>query len=290
MLRFKTIRFMTIGWVIAAGFWATEANAFMLDVHGELTKACLRAMGWRSSRAIERVIEANIATDIARVPGPWQYALWPTMPKIADFVPLVREMAEHTPREDRGTLAFHFNSLYSFDAVASDWADMDTWLEDRLDELRDHPPGARRERRTIAVMGLVAHAVQDFYVHSNWVWLLSDSIADNTNGHAYPLWEDLMEPDSAWLNAHPKFDREAVLDRMRVSNQARSTHDREGGLQTGRILGDPASEPKPWRHRHPKDEWSEAREVLAIRSTALWIERIETTLGYSPWRHLPTGR
>ena len=113
-------------------------------------------------------------------------------------------------------------------------------------------------------MGVVLHAVQDFYAHTNWVMIASVYGAGNLLGaQSLPCWEDIYDPPTAaaWTAAHPTF-RVAAFKAALADGTARSTEFAAaalGGkprphLQSGNW---PNGTPRasvgltPWGHRHP---------------------------------------
>jgi hypothetical protein len=200
-------------------------------------------------------------------------------PKTGNYVDPVLDLAADASFNDHGTAGFHFNDLYSFSAIESRWAAFEAWADSAAASIGAHPGN---DERTFVLLGMATHAVQDFYSHSNWVQILDEFTPGTMLPEEFPLWEDLMNPESGWLAIHPEFDRTAALARLRMSDRFTSDDDAEGGLQTGKARGAPPWDgPKPWGHRHLEDAPKAVVDALSRRASALWVRRIESRLDSS---------
>ena len=169
----------------------------------------------------------------------------------------------------------------TFAAIEKQCNDLSAWVETTADSICRSSVGfavLTADPRVLALYGMTTHAVQDFYSHTNWVELLSPFLAGKSPG-AFPVWEEIMDENSAWLRLHPDFPREQVLARMKLSDQFTSKNAREGGLQSGKARGAPEWDgDPPWEHRHAEGAVHEVIEVLSRRASTLWIRRIESLL------------
>lgn len=255
---------------------ATQAAA--IKYHEQITNTALRELGWSDENAIAIVSNCNMATDFARLPGYSRAALDFVLPATGTYVPLVRQLGETASYSPRATIGHHFNSLYSYDDIATRWQDMETWVEEVCSAIGglDEPA---RNRMSLCLMGVVSHAVQDFYTHSNWVGILNEYTTGDMYPDEFPLWEELQNADSNWRLRNPRFPVEAVMQRLKISNHDLSSDEHEGGLQTGSVRGEKFTGPEPWAHRHSRGDEQVVAHSLAGRATKIWVERIEFLLG-----------
>ncbi len=114
--------------------------AFDTGHHCDLTAAVMHEQGFDDTPA--RIVQvANWLTDY--------YAISPTS----------REVVE------TGLGKLHFDNLYSTDEVAGYWG----WLMNNARTAIQDAAASEDHWATLTLVGLVLHAVQDFYAHSNWV-------------------------------------------------------------------------------------------------------------------------
>jgi hypothetical protein len=246
-------------------------------VHRTLTHEALTRQGWTDNEAIERVIDANVATDIGRLPGHSRLALSFVLPKTAEQIPAVQELAESADFSVRATVGFHFNSLYTFSDITTQWQDLNTWVNGACDLIARDPVNAYD--RYFVLVGVVSHAVQDFYAHSNWVGIVNLYTLGDFVAEEFPLWEELIENESRWGLDNPGFPCPEAKNRFRASNAFMSDVEELGGLQTGRVRSEKTVGTAPWLHRHKRGAERDVVHALAVRATQLWLTRIDERIG-----------
>ncbi len=246
--------------------------------HQRITREALRDAGWTDDERIERVVRNNLATDMARLQSFYRESLAFVFPKTGRYVDPVLELAETATFNSHGTDGFHFNHLYSFSAIDQTWRFLGDWVDSAATAIAASSPGPD-DSRVLALLGITTHVVQDFYSHSNWVEMLAPFVSEEMRPEEFPLWEELVETPSAWLAIHPTFDRNAAMERLRLSDAFTSDDDRAGGLQTGRSRGAPPwNGQPPWKHRHVEGASDAVVDVLSRRATVLWVRRIQDRL------------
>jgi len=280
-IRLRTILILVPAFWIAANGAIPSARAASIRDHQRITREAFHDAGWTDDELIERIVRCNLATDMARLHAPYRESLAFLFPKTGKFVDPVLELAASAPFNSHGTDGFHFNNLYSYSAIEEVWGELSEWVESNARSISESPGEFRTptdDPRVLTLYGMTTHAVQDFYSHSNWVQLLSLFLSGK-EADGFPLWEDLMDENSAWLRLHPEFPREQVLARLKLSNQLTSKNDREGGLQSGKARGAPPWEgDPPWEHRHAEGAIDEVIDMLSRRASTLWIRRIDSLL------------
>lgn len=269
--------------VLTAALWASlpAAPAFASDLrhHREMTERALRDLGWQDEAAIARLAQLALAADIGRIPGYTRAVMQLGLPsEVADAAEL-SALAETAPFSPVGTRGFHFAGLYRFSDVETRWRATEEWASWVADEIGAMPESETREHAWLLLLGLAAHAVQDFYCHSNWVGLLDEFTPSHLEASEFPTWEELMQDDGDWLAQRPAFDAAAALERLHRSNFVRSACDTEGGLQTGKPRTEPALEaPVPWGHRHAGGAEGDVVRALAVRATRHWVARLDARM------------
>ena len=159
------------------------------------------------------------------------------------------------------TKGFHFDNLFSYDIVRSRWDSVNSFVS-RM--------GSQFEKRTdntvepwFCLIGLITHAVEDFYCHSNWTLLCGyyGTQSHSLDIDSIPTWEEISDPN--WLVLHSNFDTSVVLTKFRESNNYDSPFEFskigdsvfiKGGLQSGdwgNLKFPPNTNILPWGHRHP---------------------------------------
>lgn len=259
---------------------ATGVSASSIFDHEEITRKALLEMGWGDQHAIETVAQSNVATDFGRLPSHSRTALNIVLPATSSHVPLVRGLAETAAFSPRGSVGFHFNSLYSYSDISARWAALDSWANSVCYLIEHEPNSERRQRLYLVLLGLVSHSVQDFYAHSNWIEILDgfDSQAKGFDSRDLPIWEELVENASNWRAENPDFSSGEAIAQLLVSNQVLSHDDCEGGLQTGSVRGERFEGTPPWKHRHNGGKEKDAVHDLAKRATQYWVARIDRRL------------
>lgn len=179
-------------------------------------------------------------------------------------------------RDDGGlsrTKGFHFDNLFSFNEIKIRWEQINNWLELKAKSFKK----IKGIKKWFVLIGLILHAVQDFYCHSNWVLISAyEGNEKKIDVGMLPTWDDIYAPDSKWIISHSSF--QSIKFRNKIeSNVIPSSSEFLGrslsGLQTGNCKNvlidnkncqvcecDNFSIPTiygkiaPWGHRHPGDE------------------------------------
>lgn len=252
------------------------AGASTIYDHRVTTRRALEDAGWKREGDIDRVVTCNMATDFGRLNPITRTLSRIAFPGTGFQIDGVRALGRTAPFSPGSTRGFHFNSLYSYAAIESRWRVLGAWADHVCDSLgrAGLPPEEERASR-LRLIGMVSHAVQDFYAHANWVGILDRFTPGEMKADEFPVWEELTEGHGGWREHHPAFQWTQALDRMRVSDRARSDAEDEGGLQTGRVRGEKVPGVTPWRHRHRGGAEKTVVHELARRATILWVQRIE---------------
>ncbi len=268
----------SIGLVVALAMAGPAFGSSIYD-HRTVARRALTEMGWRQEGDIDRVITCNMATDFGRLNAFSRTLSRVLYPGSGFQINGVRAMARTAPFSSEGTLGFHFNSLYSYSAIETRWRDLGGWADHVSDSIGAGTMPPELEHETyLRLVGMVSHAVQDFYAHANWVGLLDHDTPGEMKADEFPLWEELVQDHGGWRERHPEFHFAAALDRLRISDRERSATEDHGGLQTGRTGGEHISGVQPWMHRHKGGEEKAVVSDLARRAIILWIQRIDQRL------------
>ncbi len=255
----------------------SPAGASPADIkhHYTMTVEVLEDLGWEDSRAVTEAAHCAMAADICRLPALTRAVTTFALPSTGAHFDRVAALAQTAPFSERASVGFHFNSLYTFDDIRTRWHALGLWVDTVCRDILSMPPGEERFETTVALVGLVAHVVQDFYVHANWVDLVDAFTLGPLETAAYPLWEELIENRDGWRDRSRSVDVTALVYRMRVSNTIMETNPTLGGLQTGRIAGEIVPGPvAPWPHRHALGRDQDVAHALGKRATELWVGRI----------------
>lgn len=264
-----------------------ETAASPIEVHQALVESALGNLGWRSTNAIARVVDCNVATDFARLSLVTRGATVITFAEAGDWVPVVSALGETAPFSPRSTAGFHFNSLYSFSDIEERWRELGVWVDTTARTLRPDGNEPLDMDSVAAFLGLLTHAVQDFYCHANWVTILNHHTPGDLEPAEFPLWEELVHDLDGWRERHPEFPVERALTHLRLSDAVLSEDDERGGLQTGSTRWEEFPGTEPWGHRHRHGQEQVVVHHLAERATRLWVERVERQLPSLPWRYEP---
>jgi hypothetical protein len=263
--------------------------AWMPDEHLEFTEGVLRRrrdvgpddaerasieFAWRSREALNVVSTANVAVDYVQVAqrhGCFEYVLSDECRRRMDAV---KSMTKLMPGNGGGTDFFHFDNLFSYDQVLAHWDRLDAWAAERADEIEGRWETEGSDP-FLVLLGIVTHAVQDFYCHSNYAFLAVRTIPTPRNSEI-PAWFELRDRRVR--------DCDEFVRRLRLSNACLSSDDEAGGLQTGwyglsaerlREIAGTDGKP-PWEHRHLG--WLTRERSLAVslceRETAHWVFRL----------------
>jgi len=261
--------------------WPSESAAWGIGEHRKtLTLPVLAEQRWNNEDASDLVVDCGTATDLADLPKPLGFFAGIVYPGAGDQTRRVAEIAGTAPFNTCGTDGFHFDDLFAYDDIAARWEGLEAWAVERAAEAS---AGWGEDARNdyLRVMGMVFHAVQDFYCHANWAQLLNPFTQSGSwRPEEFPIWEDLVKDDGKWLENHRNFQSPRAFAALRASNTATSTDHLRGGLQTGRWDAERVRDPqsgemiKPWKHRHPKGQEKIVAEELARRATRRWKEKL----------------
>lgn len=220
--------------------------------HHTLTVSALKAIVPPWPGNVEDVAYANEATDLDRIEEQW-LLVGPFFPNTMRWVESVRAMRKSLDAEFPASMPPsqrepHFDDLFTLDAITSYWSILEHWSQSQAAHFN------RNSREFTALLGIVHHAVQDFYCHSNWVYLYLADFPEATN---VPTWQEVHEP--GWASGVDTDRRLGFLGRIDQSNKWLMTEGcwssdvrRSGGLQTGAwALTMTKDGLVPWKHRHP---------------------------------------
>lgn len=252
--------------------------------HWDITLAALDSMGWKNRAAMNKVVDANIATDVpSMVVDLFFFELdvsW-LFPAARSVYPDVQELADTFPENTDGTNGFHFDDLFTYTEVETRMELLEQWMFARIDSMEAAGWGEDQEVQFLLMIGLIFHAIQDFYCHSNYIQHLKEFV-EGDNPDDFPTWDDLhTDPDDWWLD-HPDFDPGGAKDKLKKSDSDLSSEETEGGLQTGAWEGkdepqpdpgDPDTETTPWEHRHPDGEEKDISLELGRRASMQWLKK-----------------
>ena len=147
VMRFVRTHFVRFAAVMAIVGIAMPAEAFDTSGHFEATRIALRQLGFSES-AIDAVLIANFQTDYVVNQKSFQ-------------------RTDHFD-EDLAHLAayrFHFDDLGTRKLVEREFA----WLETGSREMAARFAAERNPEKLLNLLGIVLHAVQDFYSHASFV-------------------------------------------------------------------------------------------------------------------------
>jgi hypothetical protein len=255
----------------------------MIPHHERFVPTAFECAGWSNQQAVDLVEECSGATDMVDLAWYERDPLCVVFPLCCSRMPDVRNIVQtagafnHYPwqaGQNNDTHGFHFDNLSNFSQVDERWSALRTWvrLEGAAISDPDHWYDVGRER-WLCTMGIVLHAVEDFYCHSNWVLEVCEGGLDDTfDPDNVPTWEELEGTSAAtWVAAHPKFNATKAKALLRSGGENKNEFtigsDRKvqlsPGLQTGQYP--PKSDCAFWHHRHVDDRsWGEQNAIVAI--------------------------
>lgn len=324
---------------------------------GALTERVMYELGWKNEQAKIIVVSSNLYTDILDkglfasrnyfnpganfTAGIVYYKYSDTYASqiinlMCNYTIYVNCIIENSPfnKDYAGDLTgsvsltkgFHFDNLFTYSQICERWKELDDWVKEEGRRSWESlaqciEKSDKREIRELqfwlCLIGMVTHAVQDFYCHSNWITLTNyyGTKSRTFDPDSLPIWEEIS--DSKWLSNHANFDVMKVMRKFKQSNMEVSSeefkergmkHTLSGGLQTGNCNSylfycGCFDVPKnsgiyPWDHRHPgsrscnenkilkkifKNDSADTFEylagiVLAKRATKWWITYLTSNL------------
>jgi hypothetical protein len=244
---------------------APEAEFGLYTHWFDLTEPALQEdLGWLDPTCVGLVVDGNLATDLEWLTeewyGFWFKATWSNASAQIEAVAMMKTIAQQCGFR----MEFHFDDLFTFAEIATEWRRLEQVMVRTLASL-DRAEWNRQTRdRTLAVLGVVHHAVQDFYCHSNWCHVFWQRVGSATRG--VPTWEEYVADPLAFGFASQ------ILE---SSTPTMISPDRRcGGLQTGRWAREGAGGSQPWTHVHVDDEEAIAIQV-ARRASVHWTRQFE---------------
>lgn len=257
------------------GVGTAQLGAWSIWDHWDMTEEDLENQGW-GEEARDIAIDCNMATDL--LASNWSF-FFPAASGRKDDVEALIADAEFNTDNSNG---FHFDNLNSYDDIVERWEALETWAEAEVDEMVEDGWGAESRETFICLVGVVQHAVQDFYAHSNWVKLLNEYVGepytedtdeDDVNSDQFPTWDELHDSGEwgGWSEGTSDAD---VIGRLQQSNEnpgSGTENEDDDGLQTGQY---PEEDGGPWDHRHPGGAEGAVGEALSVRASATWKEKL----------------
>src|SRR6266705_1334729 len=251
------------------------ARAWFPTTHWTMTDSLLKHLGWKRQAAIDKVVDCNIATDL--IASDFSFFF----PHASGEKDSVQALANTFPPNTKGTNGFHFDDLFSYDDIKKRMQDMDSWMNQQIALLVAAGWGEGQDEKFLRILGMILHAIQDFYCHSNWVNQLNPYTAGkNFNPDDFPTWDELTADLGGWKESHPGFPAKGALERLEMSNGNPSEKEKDGkgnpqgGLQTGawdkpkiKDPKNPKKDIKPWHHRHPGGKEGAAAIALGARAS-----------------------
>jgi hypothetical protein len=249
-----------------------NAGASDIHFHERLTIGALEDLNWGNPATRIAVGQASMAVDFAHRPEMFRRISAYVMPGVGLHFDHLDDLTQSASFSAPSTRGFHFNSVYTYDDITQRWAEFDSWVDETagIFETEQNP------EKYIAFLGAVAHHVQDFYAHANWVGIIAEVDSNNLDKQSFPLWCELIDNKNHWRDRHPGFPSDEAIHRMKSSNFRRSDREELGGLQTGSIVGEHFESSAPWSHRHHIGTEMDVVHHLAQREIARYVSKIET--------------
>lgn len=276
-----------------------------LHEHADVSIDALRSEGWRNWGAINKLATSNILTDIADQHPSLINLYCNTHPTICSEINCVKNYLQncsfnHYPQDYEivGSRGFHFDNCFSYEVITQRWNAIKEWV---ISEARKiNFCNTNDWNKWLCLMGMVLHAVQDFYCHTNWVLQTSWYGANQSlNSYDLPTWEEFNDPN--WLSARPNFVPLQWI--MQISNSITSDKEifiyntqnyntvipfRSGevlaGLQSGAW---PLSVDIGWDHRH-LGPWGIGS--IVTQYTSLWRNNTVKIAYNNSQAHIDEGK
>ncbi|MCR9246527.1 MAG: hypothetical protein NXI31_15955 [bacterium] len=240
----------------------------------------------------DTVADANIATDliwmqdhfVLQISVPFWLDAKQRIPMVGPIIASFRNSFGNSmiPAAARKP---HFDDLFTYDEIRQYWRQLDEWSTATVQRLaiRARAGDAKAHEEFECLLGVVHHAVQDFYCHSNWIYLLNTVTQESgIQPDSLPTWDDLTG-STPWRQRNGAFAA-VFAEQLMISNRTLTTEGwfrdkrKEGGLQTGKwerttwesfgVGG------VPWKHKHPSGDEHDAAMAIAEQATRDWTDRL----------------
>lgn len=162
---------------------SNEEKSWGLSEHVyDLTIPALKKMNWRNERAMYKVGRSNKYTDIydqeEYIRGVY-CGIYPSTCSESDILETIVNSASFNcypypidlEPPKKYTRGFHFDNLFSYELIQNRWDSLKNWVKFQSQLILKN--NNFTTNYWLIFMGVVLHAVQDFYCHSNWVILTS---------------------------------------------------------------------------------------------------------------------
>ena len=251
----RLARWLSVLVALPTLFAPNTACAWKVNTHWDETdRFVLKQSGWTNQTAINRVVDANIETDLAGggLPGSVEWA-YPNAKALRSAV--LANANFMAPFNTSGTNGFHFDDLKNYTECKDRWDALWQWIKDVRTYCENQ--GWRPQDRDdyLVAMGMAFHAVQDFYCHANWVLRLNSlTTSADYKSFEFPTWDQLVADQGGWRTARGLTGQQ-MLNRMKESDTRVNQYEFNGGLQTGAYEHEWRTQVdgtwmKPWYHRH----------------------------------------
>lgn len=258
----------------------TTACAWMLWTHTSITNDALDRANWTNDDAREIVKRCNKATDLVDLESTTLNVICPwsrdRMPDVANIVGDAR--FNHYPGQTRsiGSHGFHFDNLCDFTQVKERWNDLRAFVQLQAAAVqRDALTwNATGRERWLCTIGIMLHAVQDFYCHSNWVILTAaygaQSMADPAD---LPTWEELYEEPTAtqWAKAHAKPN--GPFDVQNAKKNIEQTTGKPDADEIGVGVVNPGLQTGRWEANNCRGGWEHRHQGWRTEFDKYWLSR-----------------
>lgn len=260
------------------------SSAWSCNQHWRILIEVFHRMGWKNMRAMNKVVDACLATDLPYVSftifGITIDCSW-LFPRARPLTPAVVALANTFPDNTDKTNGFHFDDLFSSTEIKTRMTRIEQWMYERIQAEVDAGWGEDQEEEFLILIGLISHAIEDFYCHSNYAGYLRYFTSD-WDPNNYPTWDELYTDLGGWEEAHLGFPAPAARFIIALEDSVPQA-DENTGLRTGAYdkTGPipnplhPGETVTPWGHRHPLEDSPMGRVAweLSIRATRQWIEK-----------------
>lgn len=256
---------------------------------------------WQNDSAVELVFCANLATDLATIKEDWglvsdAIAYFYTARDFSRIYNHSRSLVAPVQRLTKsskfkhgggggdylyGAFCFHFDDLFTFNEITNRWQEFEIWAREETKKTQksmDYWQNQGGREDFLIILGIVSHAVQDFYCHSSYAKQLR-KMYPTYAATALPIWDELMHEELG----QEVVNRDQIITAFMGSNRTVTsekeyTKNEIAGLQTGdwgfnkKLYDSEQKESQyPWKHR---DDTQPMVMEFAARATNLWREKM----------------